>query len=433
LKIESELFASQFVIILLAGQTSAYCTMGILSILVASLAFSGFNAAPTTAWTTRSNVHRRNTRHLAAPIILSATVNNNNVVLSPSADPSRFDSFRLGSPRVHRYTRDLQQQSADSETEYVMWYHGRSVDLQASEPSLPPLSTGRIGRATSRNGLAWIKDESGSVSEDAPDVSLGLNKESWWGFDTAHIGLGNVLLPMSTPAVLSDAGVYLMYYHGGSHEETSTNDASNDTGAKTLKGLTMKVGVAISQDGISWGRVEGDDPTGACLVPFDKSDPNQRHDQSNSNIEEELYCGWPEVVLDTKASDESRAFLMYYSTMTKDGKVKCIAQATSPDGFRWLKSGICIRPSLAGADGAGCARCCVLRDSEYDSNLGVWKELDSWTMLYEGISAEDGKHRILSAKSRDGLQWTKQGVALDPREEAGAWDCAGVGSPHVLR
>jgi hypothetical protein len=63
----------------------------------------------------------------------------------------------------------------------------------ATTSTLPPLSTGRIGRATSKNGLIWEKQLTGSFSEDAPDVNLGLNKESWWGFDTAHVGLGNVV------------------------------------------------------------------------------------------------------------------------------------------------------------------------------------------------------------------------------------------------
>lgn len=84
-----------------------------------------------------------------------------------------------------------------------MWYHGRGVDFDA-DGKLPPLSTGRIGRATSRNGLVWKRNEIGSESEDHPGVSLGLNHESWWGFDTAHVGLGQVLLPMSTPAVMTE-------------------------------------------------------------------------------------------------------------------------------------------------------------------------------------------------------------------------------------
>lgn len=129
-----------------------------------------------------------------SPVSLSAAANDYNVVLKPSEDPAAFDSFKIGSARVHRYSRD---EDADSKTEYVMWYHGRSQEMEsgdaAATSTLPPLSTGRIGRAVSKNGLIWEKQLTGSFSEDAPDVNLGLNKESWWGFDTAHVGLGNVV------------------------------------------------------------------------------------------------------------------------------------------------------------------------------------------------------------------------------------------------
>lgn len=60
-----------------------------------------------------------------------------------------------------------------------MWYHGRGKNFDTTD-SLPPLSTGRIGMAYSKNGLFWEKSLVGSESEDMSDVTLGLNKESWW-------------------------------------------------------------------------------------------------------------------------------------------------------------------------------------------------------------------------------------------------------------
>ena len=194
-----------------------------------------------------------------------AAASANNVVLQPSDhDETAFDSFKVGSARVHRYSRDNED---DSRTEYVMWYHGRSQAMaNDKESNIPPLSTGRIGRATSLNGLVWEKDTQGSASEDAEDVTLGLNQESWWGFDTAHVGLGNVLLPMSTPAVLTEGGVYIKYYFGGSHEEAPLADFTDKELPESLKdvtirGMNMKIGVAVSQDGKTFGRVEGDDPS----------------------------------------------------------------------------------------------------------------------------------------------------------------------------
>ena len=174
----------------------------------------------------------------------------NNVVLSPSEDPAAFDSYAIGTPRVHRYLRDAND---SDEAEYVMWYHGRCQDLNHPDKNLPPLSTGRIGRATSRNGLVWTKCPIGSGSEtnSPPGVSLGLNDESWWNFDTSHVGLGQVMLPMSTPAVLAEGGVYLMYYMGGTHEETAVSSYLEDPSVvpddATIKGMNLRVGVAMSQ------------------------------------------------------------------------------------------------------------------------------------------------------------------------------------------
>jgi hypothetical protein len=386
---------------------------------------------PNNPMLTRSNTQRGSL--LPNRLTLLRAAANNNIVLKPSEDPAAFDSFKIGSARVHRYSRE---DESDSQTQYIMWYHGRSKGMD--DAALPPLSTGRIGRATSKNGLIWEKQLAGSLSEDAPDVNLGLNNESWWGFDTAHVGLGNVLLPMSTPAVMTEGGVYLMYYMGGNFEETPVVDymekeipeAMQDA---KIQGMKMRIGVALSQDGVSFGRVEGDDPTGACMVPFDRTDPNVDMENVPLDMDEELYCGWPEVAVDVKAKADS-AFLMFYSTMTKNDKQKCIAYAISPDGFKWTKQGVCLRPDESGLDAAGCARCNVVQDAVYDEDLGTWESISAWTMYYEGVSPEDGKHRIMMAQSKDGKKWSKIGLTIDVGQESeDAWDSAGVGSPHIIR
>jgi hypothetical protein len=382
-------------------------------------------------------------------LLLNAVVNN--VVLRPTSpdteddmndDGHVFDSLRIGGCRVHRYSGNLNLKE-DADVHYVMWYHGRSVQ-QDQDKSLPPLSTGRIGRATSKNGLVFVKDRQGSSSEDVQGVAVGLNNEAWWGFDTAHVGLGSVLLPMSTPAVMAEGGVYLMYYMGGSHEETPIGDYVNKDMPEDakVKGMRMKIGVCVSQDGKTWGRVEGDDPSGACMVPYDKNDPNTKamtpmKDDDNNVLEipEELYCGWPEVVVKIdKKKPENSGFFMYYSTMTKANKEKCIAVAVSSDGFRWEKRGLCLKPNddELSMDNAGCARCNVVRNAAYDSIECQWSDAPGYTMYYEGVNRADNKHRIMVAQSEDGRTWTKNGVVLDVGKE-GFWDCDGVGSPHILR
>lgn len=375
-----------------------------------------------------------------------------------------FDSHSIGTSRVHRYARDI-----GGESEYVLWYHGRCHSLNDPGNALPPLSTGRIGRATSRDGLSWEKCPLGSGSETQIGVSLGLNTEDWWKFDTAHVGLGQVMLPMSTPAVLCEGGVYLLYYMGGTHEETFVGSYLEDPTAipddATIKGMNLRIGVAMSQDGLTWGRVEGDDPTGAIMAPFVKSDPNQKwmtaaagyrdDDLSLLELDEELYCGWPEVVVhhtgegagnalsvnsfsnsvSGSSSKKPPAFYMYYSAMLKECKTKVIGCAVSEDGFRWLKRGTCLRPSNdeGAMDAAGCARCNVVRNQVFDVEKGMWEDRPGWTMYYEGVSKEDGKHRVMAAESPDGREWKKLGVVLDiGDEERGGWDFDGVGSPHIL-
>lgn len=399
--------------------------------------------APTAfAWVLPSN-HQQQQRSLSRinhrQRSLSSSQLYSNVVLRPSENPQAFDSGKIGSARVHRYIRD--NDSADAE--YVMWYHGRSKEFP-DDPNLPPLSTGRIGRATSNNGLVWEKCKEGSESEDVSDVSLGLNQESWWGFDTTHVGLGQVLLPMSTPAVMAEGGVYIMYYMGGDGKEMPISEyVENVETDATIKGMQMKIGVAVSQDGISWGRVEGDDPSGACMVPFDTDDPNHlsMFEQGRaSSMDEELYCAWPEVVVHTDADIEVKpgqkktaGFLMYYSTMRKSDKQKCLAIAASEDGFRWYKEGICVQPDETGLDAGGCARCTVIRNAEFDEESSTWKNTAGWTMYYEGVSKEDNKHRIMMAVSDDGIEWEKRGLAVDVGESEDTWDYGGVGSPHMLR
>jgi len=361
---------------------------------------------------------------------LGAAVDN--VVLSPSDNPAAFDNLKIGNARVHRYSRE---EDPEGGTEYIMWYHGRSTAHEEEmEGKLPPLTTGRIGRATSRNGLVWEKDTKGSAAEDMEGVSLGLNKEEWWGFDTAHVGLGNVLLPMTTPAVLNEGGVYIMYFMGGTHEEQKiadlvTGELPAEMGEKTMKGIGMKIGIAVSQDGVTFGKVEGDDPTGACIAPYQKNDPNA--EKVPRDFPEEIYCAWPDVVVNPKAP-KAEGFMMFYSSMTKDTKEKCIVRAISEDGFRWFKTGVVLKPDEEGFDSSGCARCCVVPNADYDKATGKWALTKGFTMYYDGGSKDDKKHRIMQAESRDGKTWKKLGVVLDVGEE-GSWDHGGVSSAHVIR
>ena len=86
------------------------------------------------AWTTTnalmpSSLSLQSAHHAAALSSVSSSsrlkaASDNNIVLSPSDDPEAFDSLKIGGARVHRYSLSS---DPDSQTEYVMWYHGRYV------------------------------------------------------------------------------------------------------------------------------------------------------------------------------------------------------------------------------------------------------------------------------------------------------------------
>lgn len=79
-------------------------------------------ATTTAAWTPQ--LFQSTTSTCRSTTRLGAS--GSNVVLSPSDDPAAFDSLKIGSAKVHRYSLDT---DPDGATEYVMWYHGRFVCL----------------------------------------------------------------------------------------------------------------------------------------------------------------------------------------------------------------------------------------------------------------------------------------------------------------
>ena len=68
-------------------------------------------------------------------------------------------------------------------TAQVMWFQGRDDGIDKEVVSL---STGRIYKATSEDGLEWTLESGPGACESSLDV----NEEEWWSFDTAHLGLG---------------------------------------------------------------------------------------------------------------------------------------------------------------------------------------------------------------------------------------------------
>eukprot|EP00617_Octactis_speculum_P026771 CAMPEP_0185771412 /NCGR_PEP_ID=MMETSP1174-20130828/64288_1 /TAXON_ID=35687 /ORGANISM="Dictyocha speculum, Strain CCMP1381" /LENGTH=460 /DNA_ID=CAMNT_0028457281 /DNA_START=23 /DNA_END=1405 /DNA_ORIENTATION=- len=345
------------------------------------------------------------------------------LLIGPKSSPAPLGTgFQsLGMPRVHRYNISPEVE------EWAMWFQARDDEI---EDQVVKLSTGRIYHATSANGLLWkISEGMGTKSS-----SFDCNTEEWWGFDTAHVGVGDVRLAQSDK-VQTAAGIHMLYYFGGSYEErpagdfyatlegssSSKEEDDADAEAPTLTGMEVRIGVAISQDGINWSRVEGEHASGAVL------------DVGKEGEFDHLMVGWPQVV--DYRGDSS--FRMYYQTMMPDpelgGTRYAIGIAESADGFKWTKLGqLKLTNPEGGAseenafDARGISRRHVVKLENGD---------DTYYMFYEGISAA-GRHAIGLATSTNGIQWERanggQPVLEPSASGSGQWDAKAVGSPHIV-
>ena len=77
----------------------------------------------------------------------------------------------------------------DDGEDWSMWFHARDSGIDA-HLAASSLGTGRVHKARSKDGLAWVADEGLGVNGCVVDV----NTDEWWGFDAAHLGLGDVRL-----------------------------------------------------------------------------------------------------------------------------------------------------------------------------------------------------------------------------------------------
>jgi hypothetical protein len=73
-----------------------------------------------------------------------------------------------------------------------MWYHGRDENFGRDE-GIINIGTGRIGVAESTDGIHWER----IAGQQTGNCVIDINEEQWWGFDAAHVGLGDVTLGAS--------------------------------------------------------------------------------------------------------------------------------------------------------------------------------------------------------------------------------------------
>ena len=341
-------------------------------------------------------------QHLAAPVpnqALTSTCSRGLVLdLGPK---NSWDSAEIGSPVVKRYI-------GDNEERWYMWYHGRSdINNNTSES---------IGLAVSSNGIHWAREENVRSSGDA---GLVMNcSKNWWAFDTDSIRPSEMVI-MSSPMY---SAVYWLYYTGYSSEEVNLSGAPNilqnpervhggdkkDENHKIGKIFKSLPGLACSQDGRHWARIEGDHHSGALL------------DVGSDKEWDSLFIAAPHVVV--HSNDDLR---MYYHSYDVENGQFALGVARSRDGIRWVKLGKILGGGSKGSfDEIGVKNACVVRNSKEGNYL----------MAYEGVSA-DGMRYIGLAVSPDGLKnWTRlqEDPVLKPSEDDG-WDNKGVGSPCLIQ
>lgn len=327
----------------------------------------------------------------------TATGTTTGLIFPKKSDDGYTDAMSVGMPIVHRYLHDEGYR-------WKLWYHGRDEEF-GKDDGLIDIGTGRIFTAESANGLVWERVEGQGSGKSV----ISENSEAWWGFDSAHIGLGDVTL-FNSDRIQKEGGMYFMYYFGGTFDETDVTKFGLPSKPTGSKGIRMKIGAAISQDGINWSRIEGEHADGSCVDCGQKGDFD------------ELFCGWPTVF-----NYRQKEFRMYYHSLSVATKKWSIGLATGQDGLKWIKHSK--NPVFEGGptgawDEKGASRRCILKR----------KNNDEETMIYEGIDA-NGIHAIGVATSKDGITWVRQSVdkpAFERNLEPGAWDGGGVTSPYVV-
>ncbi|XP_052198768.1 uncharacterized protein LOC127805954 [Diospyros lotus] len=320
---------------------------------------------------------------------LPSTISKGLVLALGSEDS--WDGAELGSPVVKRFV-------GDDEERWYMWYHGRpngAADAAAVDC---------LGLAVSSNGIHWARG-TGAVRSSG-DVGLVMNcRENWWAFDTNSIRPSELIM-MPIPNYSS---VYWLYYTGFCSEELELEslerlDLGSKKDGKILKSLP---GLACSQDGRHWTRIEGENHSGALLEVGAK------------NEWDSSFIASPKVVFHGR--DDLRMY--YHSFDLKNGKF-AVGLARSRDGIRWVKLG-----KILGGGSRGCF------DELGSMNPHVVRNPKdgSYLMAYEGVDAE-GVRSIGMAVSSDRLrQWDRlqDAAVLTPSEQEG-WDNKGVGSPYLV-
>ncbi len=347
----------------------------------------------------------------AAAAAAAAPAAQAGLVLGPGA-PGAWDEAALGHPVVRFYL-------GDDEQRWFLWYSGRAA-ADADVDALFPAS-GSAGLAVSADGACWARgggDVAGARGAGrAADVGRVLAPNAdWWWHDTRHLHVSDVQILSAGGA--GEAGVYWAFYSGGSFEEDALPPAlaavagvsSDGGGAAATPGARLRPGLAMSQDGRNFARIEAEHHSGAL---FDAGAPDEW---------DAAFVGAPQVV-----AAGPRDMRMFYHSYDCANERYVVGLATSADGFKWEKRGPVFDPGAGAAPGAhdarGAGARCVVRDAASRR----------FFMFYEAVAA-DGGRSVGLAVSDDGLrEWRRHDApVLEASAAPGAWDGGGVGTPWAV-
>jgi len=301
--------------------------------------------------------------------------------LMPFATPQAWNVHTLGGPRVVKEAN-----------EYWLFYHYRPLE-DKDNGELPPLSTGRIGRATSADGLTFEVQNDG-MGEGGSTLSKA---EDWFQHDCGHVGCGDVL----------GGDAWFLYTYGGSNAPSALRDLGVDKDGEVY-GMDLKLGVCVSQDGIKYGRFEGDESDYSLLGPL----PPGSWERKNAPV------AWPALCEDPLG--DTGDLLLFYGTTDDSTGLSACGVARSSNGVTWCRATLGTACLAAGDDwdAGGILRRSVLRRGP---------EL---LILYEAKSAE-GVHAFGRAVSSDGgVSWTKTGRVF---ERGVGWDSHSISAPDLLQ
>lgn len=332
-------------------------------------------------------------------------------VLGLSQQADAWDSGSIGAPVVRRYL-------SDNEERWLMWYSGRSADQQDSEGDPKKWGNEVMGLAISSNGVHWKRGNGAADSNE--NGSEGVGKvldcsDNWWAFDTEITRPCDVLV-MSSMKGRAVAGVYWMFYTGGSSEEVEitkpNNLPANLPDFKYYDGkvavLRTRPGLIMSHDGRNWARIEGGHHSGSLF------------DVGAENEWDSLLIAAPHVVF--FSVDDLR---MYYHSF--DQKLGCfsVGYARSRDAIKWVKFGKVLGGGPPGSfDELGVKCPQVLPHPDGNGYL----------MIYEGIAA-DGSSSFGLALSKDGLShWERCSVnpVFTTAATQNAWDSKEIHNPCLV-